>query len=150
MSDASLTLHCDSGVLVRKEDAERREHFENLLSGLRRFSKQLAQTDGPVFLPGGQLSVVDLAFVPWAYRYYVLEHYRGPDFAIPSEPELEHYRQWFDHVMELDSVKRTLPDKDRYLEHICKYADGSARSKVANAVRRGAAAHDLDDEKDDF
>jgi glutathione S-transferase len=31
-----------------------------------------------------------------------------------------------------------------------KYADGSARSKVANAVRRGVAAHELDDEKDEY
>jgi len=58
--------------------------------------------------------------------------------------------EWFEHVMNLESVKRTLPDKDRYLEHIMKYADGSARSKVANAVRRGVAAHDFDDEKDDY
>lgn len=101
-----------------------------------------------MFLPGGQLSVVDLTLIPWAFRFYVLEHYRGPEFIIPSEPELEHYHKWFDYVMNLESVKRTLPDKDRYLEHICKYADGSARSKVANAVRRGVAAHQLDDDKD--
>jgi hypothetical protein len=41
--------------------------------------------------------------------------------------------------MSLEGVQRTLPDKERYLEHIGKYADGSARSKVANAVRRGVA-----------
>ena len=28
----------------------------------------------------------------------------------------------------------------RYLDHIQKYADGSARSKVGNAVRRGVCA----------
>ena len=37
----------------------------------------------------------------------------------------------------------------RYLEHIQKYADGSARSKVGNAVRRGVAAHEFDDIIDD-
>jgi glutathione S-transferase len=52
--------------------------------------------------------------------------------------------------MNLESVQRTLPDKDRYLEHIKKYADGSARSKVANAVRRGVAAHEFDDDKDEY
>lgn len=30
-----------------------------------------------------------------------------------------------------------------------KYADGSARSKVANAVRRGVPAHEYDDKRDD-
>jgi glutathione S-transferase len=121
--------------------------FLSMLS--QNFSTQLATTSGPTFLPDGQLSNVDLTLLPWAFRYYVLEHYRGPDFQIPYTSNLEKYHEWFDYVMSLDSVKRTLPEKDRYLEHIKKYADGSARSKVANAVRRGVAAHEFDDEKDE-
>jgi len=141
------------GVLVRKEAHERKEHFDKLLDGLANFSKELSKTSGPVFLADHQLSNVDLALIPWAYRYYVFEHYRGPEYRLTPEttsPELEPYFRWYDYVMNLDSVKRTLPDKDRYLDHIAKYADGSARSKVANAVRRGVAAHELDDEKDEY
>ena len=137
-------------MLVRKDDEERREHFAKLVRGLSDFSKELTKTTGPLFLANGQLSNVDLALVPWAYRFYVLEHYRGPDFAIPHTPDLDPYHAWYDCVMNLDRVKRTLPDQDRYLQHILKYADGSARSKVANAVRRGAAAHELDDAKDEY
>jgi glutathione S-transferase len=82
-------------------------------------------------------------------RYYIFEHYRG--YTIPvDDPELHAYREWYDWVFSLDSVKRTLPDKDRYLVHIGKYADSSARSKVANAVRRGVAAHEIDDDKDTY
>jgi glutathione S-transferase len=140
------------GVLVRKEDSERKEHFENLIKGLTAFSNELVKTPGPLFLANGQLSNVDLALVPWAYRYYVFEHYRGSEYVISPEkyPQLKPYFEWYDHVMELDAVKRTLPDKDRYLEHIGKYTDSSARSKVANAVRRGVSAHELDDEKDEY
>jgi len=139
------------GVLVRKVDEERREHFEKLLSGLKAFSSELRKTTGPLFLADAQLSNVDLALLPWAFRYYVFEHYRGPSFAISTDdPELEPYHEWHEHVLGLDCVKRTLPDKDEYLEHIGKYADSSARSKVANAVRRGVAAHELDDEKDEY
>jgi glutathione S-transferase len=138
------------GVLVRKDAKERREHFDQLLSGLKRFSDELKKTSGPLFLAENQLSNVDVALIPWAYRYYVFEHYRGPAFVIPETTELEPYHEWYDAVMALDSVQRTLPDKDRYLDHIQKYADGSARSKVANAVRRGVAAHEFDDEKDDY
>lgn len=137
------------GVLVRHEPSERREHFEKLVTGLETFSKELKKTPGPLFM-GNQLSSVDLALLPWAYRYYVFEHYRGPDYKIPETDALQPYWQWYHTVMDLDCVKRTLPDKDRYLEHIKKYADGSARSKVANAVRRGVAAHDFDDKKDDY
>lgn len=137
-------------MLVRKLDEERREHFDKLVAGLRQFSAELSKTSGPTFLPDAQLSNVDLALLPWAYRYYVLEHYRGPDFRISETPDLMPYHRWFEHVLSLESVQRTLPDKERYLEHIFKYADGSARSKVANAVRRGVAAHDVDDEKDEY
>jgi glutathione S-transferase len=136
-------------VLVRKEDNERRENFASLLNGLKNFSTELVKTSGPLFLADGQLSSVDLALIPWAYRYYVLEHYRGPDFIIPQSTELQAYHAWYEYVMGLKSVQRTLPDKQKYLEHILKYADGSARSKVANAVRRGVAAHELDDDKDE-
>jgi glutathione S-transferase len=139
------------GVLVRKEDGERMEHFEHLIGGLKAFSRELKKTSGPLFLADAQLSNVDLALLPWAFRYYVFEQYRGPDYVIStSDAELEPYHEWYDHVMSLDSVKRTLPDKDEYLEHIGKYADSSARSKVANAVRRGVSAHELDDEKDEY
>mmetsp|Transcript_7098 Transcript_7098/g.17315 ORF Transcript_7098/g.17315 Transcript_7098/m.17315 type:complete len:323 (+) Transcript_7098:159-1127(+) len=140
------------GVLVRKEDDERMEHFRSLINGLEAFSKELTKTPGPLFLADAQLSNVDLALVPWAYRYYVFEHYRGDDYKITPElyPELQPYFDWYDSVTEIDAVRRTLPDKDRYLEHIGKYADSSARSKVANAVRRGVAAHELDDEKDEY
>lgn len=139
-----------SGVLVRRADSERREHMVQLLHGLHAFSTELTKTTGPLFLADSQLSNVDMALIPWAYRYYVLEYYRGPDFAIPCTKDLEPYHQWYDAVMNLPSVQRTLPDKDLYLEHILKYANGSARSKVANAVRRGAAAHEMDDAKDDY
>jgi hypothetical protein len=65
-----------------------------------------------------------------------------------DDPELHAYREWYEWVFSLDSVKRTLPDKDRYLAHIVKYADSSAQSKVANSVRRGVAAHEIDDDKE--
>lgn len=139
------------GVLVRKDPEEQRDHFDKLVQGLSNFGAQLHKTNGPLFLPDAQLSSVDLALFPWAYRYYVFEHYRGPDFVVPNHtPELQAYHTWYNHMISLPSVQRTCPDKDRYLEHIQKYADGSARSKVANAVRRGVAAHDFDDKTDDY
>lgn len=107
-----------SGVLVRSDHDERKQHFQSLLTGLEHFSKELSKTDGPLFLPHAQLSTVDLALLPWAFRYYVLEHYRGPEFTIPYTTELEAYHVWYNHVINLESVKRTLPDKQEYLEHM--------------------------------
>ncbi|EED93470.1 predicted protein [Thalassiosira pseudonana CCMP1335] len=139
------------GVLVRIDEKERMENFQKLLGGLKAFSKEVEKSGGKTFLGGGRLSNTDVALMPWAWRFYIFEHYRGSEYAIPyHEPELHAYKEWFDHVFSLESVKRTLPDKARYLEHIGKYADASARSKVANAVRRGVTAHEIDDEKDTY
>jgi glutathione S-transferase len=148
------------GVLVRQDEQERKDHFQKLVQGLENFCQQLTKNrhhtngsadDGTLFL-GKQLSSVDVALIPWAYRYYVFETYRGPEFAISRDthPQLEPYFLWYDTVMNMESVQRTLPDPQRYLQHIAKYADGSARSKVANAVRRGVAAHEFDDAQDDY
>ena len=135
-------------VLVRTEDEERKEGFAQILDGLSAFFDDDDATDlnGPFW--GGRASpgLPDLVLFPYAYRLYVLEHYRGPDFAVPAD--FERYWRWYDAMVALDAVARTLPDKDRYLAHVAKYAHGKARSKVGNAVRRGAAAHDYDDDVD--
>jgi glutathione S-transferase len=138
-------------VLVRQDPTERHTYFQKLLKGISSFSKELSKTSGPTFLNNAQLCNVDIALIPWAYRYYVLEHYCGAEFVIPTnDPLYESFHIWYNYVIQLDCVQCTIPNKDRYLDHIQKYANGTARSKVANAVRRGAAAHDLDDEKDEF
>jgi hypothetical protein len=67
------------------------EHFQKLIAGLTQFSNELKKTSGALFLEDHQLSNVDLALVPWAYRFYVFETYRGPDFVIPQTKELEPY-----------------------------------------------------------
>ncbi|KAL9187860.1 hypothetical protein ACHAXT_006238 [Thalassiosira profunda] len=140
------------GVLVRIEESEQKENFDKLITGLKAFSREMEKNgDARGFLGGGRLSNADVSLMPWAFRYYIFEHYRGEEFAIPvDDPELSAYKEWYNYVFSLESVKRTLPDKHRYLDHIGKYADSSARSKVAEAVRRGVAAHEIDDEKDTY
>jgi hypothetical protein len=55
---------------------------------------------------GLQLSSVDIALLPWAFRYYVFEHYRGAAFAIPrQDPTLAAYFSWLDYVMQLPQVR---------------------------------------------
>ena len=142
-------------VLVKQDKEEQRSAFAGLIKNLDSFSRELKKTDGPLFLKGGRMSVVDLTLFPWAWRYYVFRHYRGEEFDIRRGKEhqgfdLGPFHDWMDAMMGRDSVVRTLPDRDRYLEHIGKYADGSARSKVAEAVRRGVSAHEYDDEKDKY
>ena len=139
-------------VLVRQDKREQQEGFEALLKGIEEFGGELQddKDSGPFF--GGNMTpgLVDYALFPWAHRIPVFEHYRGKNFAIPKNTNnLKKYHKWLDAMTQLPHVKKTLPPWDDYLKHIGRYADGSARSKVANAVRDGRDAHQYDDEKDD-
>ena len=135
-------------VLVRQEASEQREAFEKLVKGLETFAAWCGSGEGKFY--GGQTTpgLVDYALFPWAWRLPVFEHYRGIDFKIPRTAALKSYHDWMEAMLAREQVRKTLPPWDDYLEHIGRYADGSARSKVANAVRSGRAAHDYDDKED--
>lgn len=132
-------------VLCKQDPDEQLEAFHALVGALRGFGEELGERK---FYLGDDLSIVDLTLLPWAYRFYVFEHYRGERFVIPRDGSLANYHAWLERCLQLDAVRRTCPDKARYLVHIEKYATNTARSKVANAVRRGVAAHEYDDARD--
>jgi len=137
-------------VLVRTDPDERQEGFEEIKQGLLAFTRERVRQcvqGGPLW-NGATLGLPDCVLLPYAYRLYVLEHYRGPDFRVPREGAgglWEKYTEWLETASALDCVAHTLPNKERYLAHVAKYAEGKARSKVGNAVRRGVAAHSYDD-----
>lgn len=134
-------------VLVRTDLEERAAAFDKLVAGLRVFASEL-ENEG--FWGGrGTLGFVDVALFPYAWRLYVLEHFRG--FNVPRSGEMglwENYHSWLLRVSALDYVHSTLPDKNKYLKHVAKYANDQARSKVGNATRRGVSALDYDDDID--
>ena len=106
-------------VLVRPEDEERRAAFADLKQGLLSFAES-AKGD---FWGGPTLGLVDCVLLPYAYRLYVLEHYRGTEFALPTSGDgglWEKYHAWLDRATALPYVARTLPDKDRYLLHVSR------------------------------
>ena len=151
-------------VLVRKDWGERRAAFDGLLDSLREFSAQCEENraervggggsdddnddDGPFFFGNRHLSAVDVELIPWACRYYAIDHYRSGlghgDFSIPKDdPTLAPFHRWCEAAFALPSVAPTIPGRQRYIDHVIKYADGSAQSKVGDAVRAGRPAHEL-------
>jgi len=129
-------------VLIRKDQKERDDAFAELLANLRVFAKNI-HPQGPFFY-GTDLSIVDVALAPWAYRFYILEHYRGKGFGIPAnDTTLSPYFRWYDAVVELPAVKDTLQDKKKLAAVYERYADASAKSMVGDAVRAGKEAHDI-------
>ena len=137
-------------ALVRTDEGEREQAFQGILKGLEEFTAFIARKEGAT----EDVTLVDCALFPYAWRLYVLEHYRG--FHVPTgggsgggggKHWSSGYHRWLERVGALESVKKTLPDKERYLVHVEKYASGRARSKVGNAVRRGKNALAYDDDE---
>ena len=132
-------------ALVREDPDERSEAFKRILRGLEEFT---IESRGDFFSSSKGLSLADCVLLPYAHRLYALEHYRGSAFRVPNETGWsERYWSWLKRCEALPQVRKTLPDRDRYISHVEKYAKGRARSKVGNAVRRGKSAHDYDDDE---
>mmetsp|Transcript_132357 Transcript_132357/g.300854 ORF Transcript_132357/g.300854 Transcript_132357/m.300854 type:complete len:276 (+) Transcript_132357:2-829(+) len=127
-------------VLVPKDLAVRAEAIEAFRAGLLKFQQEMK---GPFFF-GAQLSIVDIALFPWAYRAIsvgIFETYRGPEFALDSK-EFAGVYQWLKACEELEAVKSTLADPQDLKDTYHRYAEGTAESKVAEAVRIGKSAHE--------
>jgi len=145
------------GVLVRQTESEQLEAFGEIELALEKFATMLPGDDdsnkmyGPFFNGREHPGLVDLTLFPWAWRFPVFETYRDERFKIdPNKSNgLLKYTNWLAAMCAREDITRTLPIWDEYLDHIGRYADGSARSKVANAVRDGREAHQYNDEKDD-
>jgi len=147
-------------VLVRQDEEGQMEAFREIEKAIEKFATHLVDNidndddddkKGPFF--NGRLTpgLVDLTLFPWAWRLPVFETHRDQRFKIdPSKsPGFMKYTRWLRAMCSRDDVLRTLPNWEEYLQHITRYADGSARSKVANAIRDGRGAHEYDDERDD-
>lgn len=129
-------------ILVRKDQAEREAALQALNAGVDDLEATVEAIGGP-FLAGEAMSIVDLAFIPWAYRIMVckiLERYRGPSFALDMTNR-PHISKWIETVFALPAVKATLADPEELTLTYKRYADGSAKSQVAEAVRQGKQAH---------
>mmetsp|Transcript_294 Transcript_294/g.575 ORF Transcript_294/g.575 Transcript_294/m.575 type:complete len:274 (-) Transcript_294:112-933(-) len=129
-------------VLVPRDQETRVQGMENFRAALRKFQENMK---GPFFL-GEHLSAVDLAAFPWAFRAVsvgMLERYRGEDFAL-DRAEFAKIYEWVQACENLPCVKITLPDKERLIGAYGRYAEGTAKSKIGEALRAGKSAHEHD------
>jgi len=125
-------------ILVPKDAERRKEGLAQFKEGCRKFQDNVK---GPFFF-GESLSIVDIAALPWCFRAFTcgaIELYRGPEFALSAE-EFAPLLRWLDACLALESVRATLPEKQALIDSYKRYADGTAESRVADAVRAGKAA----------
>lgn len=120
-------------LLMKKSEEERSQAKKDLVDSLRELFED--NTDGTLF-GGKTLNMVDIMLFPFAYRFKtVLPYYR--DFSIPNEGPLQAYHTWYAAACRCESASKTLPDDQKLIETYKRYAEDTANSKVADAVRKG-------------
>jgi glutathione S-transferase len=96
------------------------------------------------YCDGERPSIVDFAVFPFIHRLYILEHYKGLTLPSTTKDEIEMKTKildWCKRMEERPSVKQTLADREKLIPIYARYADGTAKSQVADAVRQGIDAH---------
>ncbi|KAJ7273821.1 glutathione-S-transferase [Mycena rebaudengoi] len=112
---------------VDKQDLAREEVY----TALRTLA---AEIKGPYFL-GEELSLVDVAIMPWiSIDYIIADHRRFKREDVDAK-----WKEYADHVDKRESLIKTKSDDDRYLEIYGRYLRDEAQSEAAKATRAGRA-----------
>ncbi len=110
-------------MLVKREESERAQVKQDLLEGMDTLVKEM-DPHGP-FFSGSTPNMVDIMLIPHAFRFgVILKHYR--DFDIPNDDKWKRYYVWLNAALELDSVKQTLPNKDKLIDNYRRHAEDYA------------------------
>ncbi|MFT5658865.1 MAG: glutathione S-transferase [Gammaproteobacteria bacterium] len=92
------------------------ESRDKMLAGMITISEAMDST-GP-FFNGDELSAVDIAFFPFAFRIdQLLGIYR--DFKLPTDTAVwRRYHEWYNAVLNHPSFKATATDHDNYTDRL--------------------------------
>ncbi|KAK4199812.1 thioredoxin-like protein [Triangularia verruculosa] len=120
---------------------------EEFLGNLKTFVKEM-DGEGEGWFRKDGFSLVDVSFVPWAGRLWLIDHYKPGGVGIPGEMEREglpeeergiwaRWDKWYQAVMGREGVKQTWSEKEKYIDVYKRYADDKTGSEVGKATREG-------------
>jgi len=129
-------------VLMRPSQEEQEEAFHVFADGIAEF---MAEVNDDGYYKGSTCpTIVDFTVIPWLLRFPILTHYRPTlklEKYLEDIPKLNSYVK---RMEELPAVQKTLwKDENDLIKVYKRYADGTAKSQVGNAVRNGDNAHDV-------
>ncbi|KAL9007302.1 MAG: hypothetical protein Q9173_007380, partial [Seirophora scorigena] len=118
------------------------------LDTLRGFAGAMLEGDGgkgPWFEGGEEIGMVDLMLAPWVVRLWVFDRYKEGGLGIPAEGEQgddevwARWRMWREAVEGRRSVRETGSEREMLEVVYAPYADDTAQSALAKAIREGRA-----------
>ncbi len=120
-------------ILLKQDIKEQEAAKSKLLESLKVLTGAMS-SDGPFFM-GTDFNIVDIMLAPHVERFPALKLYRG--FEVPETADYDRFKQWWQAVNERPSFQPARISESFMAETYKKYADNSATSKVAQAVRKG-------------
>ena len=138
------------GVLMKQTTEERQAARKQMVQGITDFAAHLEwQNEKDVtisfFDSQPEPSIVDFCVFPFLHRLYIIEHYKGlvlPESTAAEKEVASKIRQWIAKMEARPSVQSTLAKPVDLIPIYLRYADGTAKSKVGDLVRKGQQAHD--------
>ena len=120
-------------ILQKQEKEEQESAKELFLKNLEVLTQAMSKT-GPYFM-GANFGYVDVMLVPYTLRLGLLSHYQG--LQVPTTGAFKRLQVWMEAAHSKSSVKSTMPDWTRLVAKYQRYADNTAKTEVADAIRSG-------------
>ncbi|KAK0737424.1 thioredoxin-like protein [Apiosordaria backusii] len=120
---------------------------EEFLGNLKTFVREMDEEGEGWFRKEG-FGLVDVSFVPWAGRLWLIDYYKAGGVGIPGQEEREklggeerrvweRWERWVGAVMGREGVRRTWSEKGEYVGVYKRYAEDQTGSEVGKATREG-------------
>ncbi|XP_005095748.1 probable glutathione S-transferase [Aplysia californica] len=122
-------------ILQKQDKAGQETAKEAFMKNLETLTGAMSK-QGPYFF-GANFGFVDIMLVPYTFRLRLLAHYRG--LEVPTNGVFERLQTWMKAAHSRESVKSTLPEWERLVAVYQRYADNTAKTEVAEAIRAGTA-----------
>eukprot|EP01083_Nonionella_stella_P002370 6840_1 len=134
--------------ILQYQNDRKQERDEATATYFNEISKLIENMDetGP-FFSGNTLGAVDLAFIPWATRTFLLEHYRNIQWkdSFVNKQTAARYERWYNAFKSLECVTSTQKTdtitrqqyKPDLIKKYLRYAENTAKTLVADAVNKG-------------
>lgn len=138
-------------VLMKQNRQDQDRAWQDMVNGMVAFSDELVLDDDKTisfYNYNGKKndngpSLVDFTVFPFIHRLYIVQHYRGYRLADTDAVANDKIEKWRTRMEALPGVSRTIAERQPLINVYLRYADGSAQSKVGDAVRSGKEAHDI-------
>jgi glutathione S-transferase len=124
--------------LVPQKEEDQKQGWADMQKGLESFVQRTKDRRG-WDLENYAIDIVDLAAFPWIHRLFVIEHFRG--FVLPKEQSwVSDLEKWLKMMEAHPTIAPTLASREDLNASYARYARGTAKSKVGQAVRDGKEA----------